>query len=150
MEKCGESRNSPCRKELIMHSFLLSQMGGNTVSSSLLCSQLVWYMKMFFMLTCKERGKGVCSDFLWVKSATFWCRGWKIMSVPLNHSSSVVKVGVLAPYTVEPALCKQFSDCGYDRGDWHFGVLSLLQLLKQLNLGRTAVTVSVQQQTCLY
>lgn len=31
------------------------------------------------------------------------------MSVLLNHSSSVVKVGVLAPQTLEPAVCKQLN-----------------------------------------
>lgn len=31
------------------------------------------------------------------------------MSVVLNHSSSVIKVGVLAPHTLEPALCKQLN-----------------------------------------
>lgn len=31
------------------------------------------------------------------------------MSVLLNHSCSVVVVGVLAPHTLEPALCKQFN-----------------------------------------
>lgn len=35
IEKSGKSRNSLCRKELIMHSFLLRQLGGSTVSSSL-------------------------------------------------------------------------------------------------------------------
>lgn len=81
-------------------------------------------MKMFFTLTCKERGEGVCTDLLWVKSATFWWKDWKIVAVLLNHSSSVVKVGVLAPHTLEPALCKQFNkNCGYDGNDWHFGVL---------------------------
>lgn len=31
------------------------------------------------------------------------------MSVVLNHSSSVIKVGVLAPHTLQPALCKQLN-----------------------------------------
>lgn len=120
IEESGKSRNSPCRKELIMHSFLLRQLGGSTISSS----QLMWYMKMFFTLTCKERGEGLCTDFLWVKSTIFWWKDWKILSVLLNHSSSVIKVGVFAPHTLEPALCKQFNkNCGYDRSDWHFGVL---------------------------
>lgn len=72
------------------------------------------------------------------------------MSVLLNHSSSVVKVGVLAPQTLEPAVCKQLNKVIVAMIEvmafWGF-VLSLLQLLK---LGRTAVTVSVQQLTCLY
>lgn len=75
------------------------------------------------------------------------------MSVLLNHSSSVVKVGVLAPQTLEPAVCKQLNKVIVAMIEvmafWGF-VLSLLQLLKQLKLGRTAVTVSVQQLTCLY
>lgn len=69
------------------------------------------------------------------------------MSVLLNHSSSVVKVGVLAPQTLEPAVCKQLNKVIVAMIEvmafWGF-VLSLLQLLKQLKLGRTAVTVSVQ------
>lgn len=136
-------------KELIMHTFLLRQMGGSTVSSSLLCLQLTCGTWRCF---CKEREEGVYSDFLWVKSATFRWRDWKIMSVLLNNSSSVVKVGVLAPHMLEPALCKQFNKVIVAMieviGIWGF-VLSLLQLLKQLNLGRTTVTVSVQHWTCL-
>lgn len=150
MEKSGKTRNSSSRKDLTMHSFLLRQ---HCQQLAVVLTVNVWYMKMFFTLTCKERGEGVCSDFLWVKSATFWWKDWKIMSVLLNHSSSVVKVGVLAPQTLEPAVCKQLNKVIVAMIEvmafWGF-VLSLLQLLKQLKLGRTAVTVSVQQLTCLY
>lgn len=150
MEKSGKTRNSSSRKDLTMHSFLLRQ---HCQQLTVVLTVNVWYMKMFFTLTCKERGEGVCSDFLWVKSATFWWKDWKIMSVLLNHSSSVVKVGVLAPQTLEPAVCKQLNKVIVAMIEvmafWGF-VLSLLQLLKQLKLGRTAVTVSVQQLTCLY
>lgn len=57
------------------------------------------------------------------------------------------------PHTLEPALCKQFNKvivAVIELIDiWGF-ILSLLQLLQQLKFGRTAVTVSVQQLTCLY
>lgn len=57
---------------------------------------------MFFTLTCKQKGEGVCSDFFLIYSATSWWKDCgKITSMLLSHPSSVVKVGVMSSCALE-------------------------------------------------